>query len=510
MKVAALFLTLSLLLAACTTSQPGATPTSVPDAPPSAPNTPATGGEDSLMGTLWVLESFGTPSAETAVTGETPLTLEFTLDGQVGGYGGCNSFGGSYTVEGNRLVLGEIVSTLVACVDTTLMNQEVEYLNALQTVAEFQVDGDRLAITYHEGQGTLNFISAAANPTEEEATPTETPAPEAAAPSTPALEPVAGITTGDSQHFLWNCYSCSGNQMWSFENGQANRIELPAEINYFFGYALATGRVLYSSPLPVMGGGPSQITVGDLWSLDVATGEAQPLISEQAVVEAEWAPDGEQFVYVLATDTTYELRWHGLDGADRLLASDVAFTFSISPNGDQVAFTRESNYGLPGQPGFYVVDVMTAEEIMLTDTDRAGAGSIDDKPVWSPAGQSVLLPTYGTTGGPGLVRAAAAGSNSVALGFDPSLASEEWYEAEPFSPFWVSETQFIASASLASSNAQLGGVAGLIFYQLNDTLDTIIDGAVIGQGVVIGWDVPGASVWVQTENGVESIPLPTL
>jgi hypothetical protein len=109
-----------------------------------------------------------------------------------------------------------------------------------------------------------------------------------------------------------------------------------------------------------------------------------------------------------------------------------------------------------------------------------------------------------------MVRAAADGSSSVALGFDPSLANEEWYEAEPFSPFWVSDTQFIATASLDSSNVQLGGVGGLILYQLNDTLDTIVDGTVIGRGLLIGWDVPGSSVWVQTENGMESIPLPTL
>ena len=520
MKFTALFLTLSLVLAACT-DQLGASPTSVPDAPPSAENTPApdstpatgdeSSDENSLLGTQWVLESFGTPGAESAVVGETPLTLDFSLDGQVGGYGGCNSFGGSYTVEGDTLVLGEIVSTLVACVDTAQMNQEVEYLNALQSVTQFQVDGDHLAITYNEGQGVLSFVSAVTSPTEEEATPTATPEPEAAAPSTPATEAVAGSPTGDSQNFIWNCYFCGGNQVWSFDNGEASRLDLPVEISGFFGYAPATGRVLYSTPKPVMGGGPSQITVGDLWMLDVATGEAEPLISEQTVVEAEWAPDGEHFVYVLATDTTYELHWRVLDGADTLLASDVAFTFSVSPNGDQVAFTRESNYGLPGLPGFYVVDVATAAETMLTDTDRAGAGGIEDKPVWSPAGQSVLLPTYGTTASPGLIRAAADGSNSVALGFDSSLANEAWYEAEPFSPFWITETQFIASASLDGSNAQMGGDTSLILYQLNESLDTIVDGAVIKQGNLLGWDVPGASIWVQTEVGeMESIPLPTL
>src|SRR5690606_5400940 len=104
-----------------------------------------------------------------------------------------------------------------------------------------------------------------------------------------------------------------------------------------------------------------------------------------------------------------------------LLAADVAFTFRVSPQGDQVAFTRESNYGLPGEPGLYVVDVTTAQETMIADADRAGAGSLGDRPEWSPNGQYVLLQTSATTGGPGLVRAAVEGGNSVILGFDPAL-----------------------------------------------------------------------------------------
>jgi hypothetical protein len=331
-------------------------------------------------------------------------------------------------------------------------------------------------------------------------------------PSTPApeTEPVANAPTGPSQDFIWNCFSCGGNQLWSFENGQANLIELPVQTEYFFGYAPATGRILYSSPLPLLGGGPSQITVHDLWVLDVTSGEAQSIFSEQNIVEAEWAPDGEHFAYVLATPTTYELRWHGLNGQDTLLASDVAFTFSVSPNSDKVAYTRESNYGLPGQPGFYVVDVATGEEILIADADRAGAGSIDDKPVWSPSGQYVLLPTYGTTGGPGLVRAAADGSGSVPIGFDPSLSGEEWYEAEPFTPFWVSERQFIGQASVGDANVQMGGPATLILYQLNETLDTIVAGETLSEGMVIGWNVPGSSVWVQDGVEMVSIPLPSL
>ena len=241
---------------------------------------PETNSEDSLANTQWVLESFGTVGSETPVVGENAVTLEFASDGQVGGSASCNSYGGSYSVQDNTLVLAEIVSTLMACVDTALMEQEVQYLDALQTVSEFQVDGDRLTITYDDGQGVLNFISASANTPEEEAPPTDTPAPEAEVPSTPATEtvPAADAATGASQSFFWNCFFCSGNQIWSFENGQASQLELPVAIERFYGYSPATGHVLYSSPLGLLGAGPSEISVGDLWMLDMASGQAEPVI----------------------------------------------------------------------------------------------------------------------------------------------------------------------------------------------------------------------------------------
>jgi hypothetical protein len=327
------------------------------------------------------------------------------------------------------------------------------------------------------------------------------PTPETAPEETPVNEHL---------DYLWNCYVCAGNTVWNFIDGQAHLMELPIQMGVYFGYAPATGRILYGTPLEAMGGGPSSIAVTDLWAYHVATGNATPFFSEQTIVEAEWAPDGEQFAYILATDTTYELRWRGLAGEDKLLAPDVTFTFSISPDGSKVAFTRESNYRLPGEPGLYVVDVATATEIKISDADRAGAGDIADKPVWSPSGSHVFLPTAATTGGPGMVRAAADGSNTVILGFDSSLSEEAWYQAEPFSPMWISETQFIASAFVPGMSGPMGGPTNLVLYQLDDTLDTIMAGAILGEGMLIGWDVPGESIWMLGAEGMESVPLPAL
>ena len=365
---------------------------------------------------------------------------------------------------------------------------------------------------------TLSLLLAACAPTPPATVPDVGPTEAATIVPTvvPTVAPTAANTpdtdaaTWVSQEFVWHSNLCANNGIWIPENDQPSCKTLPMQLNNFYGYAPATQRVLGSSMLPVMGAGPSQIAVGDLWVINMASGQADTLIGDQVVVEAVWAPDGEHFAYVMATDSTYELRWRDLGGEDKLLASDVAFTFSVSPAGDSVAFTRESAYGLPGQPGLYVVDVASGEERLISDADRAGAGSFYDRPVWSPSGQHIFMPTYGTTGGPGLLQAAADGSNAVALQFDPALAGESWYQAEPFDPIWVSDTQIIALTSLEGANVQMGGDASLILYQLNNTLDTIIDGEVIGMGTFAGWHVPGESIWVQIGTEMQSIPLPVL
>jgi heat shock protein HslJ len=140
---------LLLLLAAC-----GADAT-----PGSAPGDGEGGGGagDPLANTQWTLVSMGAPGAETAVTADRALTLEFQPGGQMGGNGGCNSFGGSYQVAGNTITFGEIVSTLMACADQAVTAQEQQYLAALQGAERFEVTGDTLVIFYSGGQEALTF-----------------------------------------------------------------------------------------------------------------------------------------------------------------------------------------------------------------------------------------------------------------------------------------------------------------------------------------------------------------
>jgi pimeloyl-ACP methyl ester carboxylesterase len=113
--------------------------------------------ENDLVGSIWQLISFGPVGATNPVIGNAPITLEFELDGQAGGQGGCNSYGGPYRVQNDSLNFEEITSTLIACSDQAVSEQEQQYLLALQTASRFIIDGDKLTIWYQDEGATLNF-----------------------------------------------------------------------------------------------------------------------------------------------------------------------------------------------------------------------------------------------------------------------------------------------------------------------------------------------------------------
>jgi heat shock protein HslJ len=154
-----LLLVLAFTLAACAPITVPATPTPLAPTPPvDAPP----GIADDLVGTQWMLVSYGTLGAETPVVEGSEVTLAFQEDGQAVGFGGCNSYGGPYVAEDGVLSFGEVVSTLVACLDEQVMEQEQQYFQALQTAGQYELAADRLTIYYDGGQGVLNFAPALA------------------------------------------------------------------------------------------------------------------------------------------------------------------------------------------------------------------------------------------------------------------------------------------------------------------------------------------------------------
>jgi heat shock protein HslJ len=117
-------LALALAVAGC---GPGATPTPAPV----------------LDGTAWrVAEIDGA-----AVVGGRPPELRFTA-GRIRADGGCNTFSGSFTLEGDRIDFGGISSTLRLC-EGPLGETETNFLRALigSTSVSFDEQGDLLLLS---------------------------------------------------------------------------------------------------------------------------------------------------------------------------------------------------------------------------------------------------------------------------------------------------------------------------------------------------------------------------
>ncbi len=92
-----------------------------------------------LSGTSWVLVSLdGNVQVGEAISGQ-PVTLAFTSDTEVGGSGGCNSFGGKYTATGSAISFSEIAATLMACTGEGIGEVEAAYFAALNSADHYEI-----------------------------------------------------------------------------------------------------------------------------------------------------------------------------------------------------------------------------------------------------------------------------------------------------------------------------------------------------------------------------------
>jgi pimeloyl-ACP methyl ester carboxylesterase/heat shock protein HslJ len=112
---------------------------------------------DNLANTGWRLVSLGTGADEVPVLLNATVTLEFGADGAISGQGGCNAYSGAYTVQDGKLSFREIVSTLRACVDQMVTEQEQRYLEALSSAEQYTLEGDTLTISSGGSTESLKF-----------------------------------------------------------------------------------------------------------------------------------------------------------------------------------------------------------------------------------------------------------------------------------------------------------------------------------------------------------------
>jgi heat shock protein HslJ len=90
-------------------------------------------------------------------------TLSFLDGGRVAGNGSCNRFTGSVTITDDKLKMGTLASTRMACVDADVSKQEDTYFKALNAATRYAYQDPDLLI-YPDGfDKPLRFKRASSN-----------------------------------------------------------------------------------------------------------------------------------------------------------------------------------------------------------------------------------------------------------------------------------------------------------------------------------------------------------
>ncbi len=127
-----------------------------PPNPETMPTDPVAPPEDNL----WYLTSYTNDAGDT-ITAQTFVqesSLRFS-EGQVSGNATCNRFFGSYSLEGDALMIQPGGSTLMACPDE-FMTQEQTFMGALEQVESYAIANDTLQLRNAEGNVLLTFHKA--------------------------------------------------------------------------------------------------------------------------------------------------------------------------------------------------------------------------------------------------------------------------------------------------------------------------------------------------------------
>ncbi len=115
-----------------------------------------------LVGPIWQLQGYhnGKQAIVSPLAG-TQVTLELRDDGTLGGSDGCNRFMSGYTLDGEKLAIGPLATTRMACRGPEgAAAQASEIAAALGTVAGYRVEGGELTLLDGKGKPAARFRAA--------------------------------------------------------------------------------------------------------------------------------------------------------------------------------------------------------------------------------------------------------------------------------------------------------------------------------------------------------------
>jgi heat shock protein HslJ len=115
-----------------------------------------------LPGTSWTVTSYnnGKQAVVSVIIG-TEITASFAEDGKLTGSAGCNNYTAAYEVDGENITIGPAATTRMMCAEPDgIMEQEAQYLAALETAATYRIQGDRMEMRTADGAMAVNFATA--------------------------------------------------------------------------------------------------------------------------------------------------------------------------------------------------------------------------------------------------------------------------------------------------------------------------------------------------------------
>ena len=105
----------------------------------------------------WRLISYGDAGNTTPAIPNVDTSIKFDSNGQITGNVGCNSFGGNYEVNGDKITFSSIMSTLMYCEETSSQEQAVLGIFSDNVNLQIQMNGDTLTITSANSASVVNL-----------------------------------------------------------------------------------------------------------------------------------------------------------------------------------------------------------------------------------------------------------------------------------------------------------------------------------------------------------------
>jgi heat shock protein HslJ len=115
-----------------------------------------------LAGTAWEVTGYNNgKQAVVSVALGTTLTAKFGADGMLSGNAGCNDYTASYKTDGRKISIGPAATTRKMCAEPpNVMEQEMQYLQALETAATYRIDGSKMEFRTADGALAATFQRA--------------------------------------------------------------------------------------------------------------------------------------------------------------------------------------------------------------------------------------------------------------------------------------------------------------------------------------------------------------